>query len=135
MASRPSERSGCSPGTEALPDGEWYGGVRAFDDRTISFDLACLFTGEAAIAAAAEDGEESPPPNDYYVRNENDEVRVLVVEEETPVTRYTSGDPSDVEMGTYPEWIEWLATQESYLGIWVTIEGGAVTEIAEWWVP
>jgi hypothetical protein len=57
------------------------------------------------------------------------------MEEETPVTWYTSGDPSDVEMGTYPEWIEWLATQESYLGIWVTIEGGAVTEIAEWWVP
>lgn len=129
------EGSGCTPGTEGLPDGVWYGGVRAFDAQTISFDLACLFIGEAAIAAAAEDGEESPPPNDYYVRNENDQVRVLVVDDETPVTWYTSGDPNDEETGTYPEWIAFLATQESYLGIWVTIESGAVTEIAERWVP
>lgn len=129
------EGSGCTPGTEGLPDGEWYGGVRAFDDRTISFDLACLFTGEAAVVAAAEDGEESPPPNDYYVRNENDQVRVLVVDGDTPVTWYTSGDPNDEETGMFSEWIEFLATQESYLGIWVTIESGAVAEIAEWWVP
>lgn len=132
---RAPEGSGCTPGTEGLPDGEWYGGVRAFDERTISFDLACLFTGEAAIAAAAEDGEESPPPNDYYVRNENDQVRVLVVDGDTPVTWYTSGDPNDEATGVFSEWIEFLATQESYLGIWVTIESGAVTEIAEWWVP
>lgn len=129
------EGSGCTPGTEVLPDGEWYGGVRAFDAQTISFDLACLFIGDAATAAAAEDGEESPPPNDYYVRNENEQVRVLTVDADTPVTWYTSGDPNDEEMGTYPEWIEWLANQESYLGIWVTVESGAVTEIAERWVP
>jgi hypothetical protein len=129
------EGSGCTPGTAVLPDGEWYGGVRAFDDQGISFDLACLFTGNAAIEAAAEDGEESPPPNDYYVRNESDEVRVLAVAPDTPVTWYTSGDPNSDVTGTYAEWTEFLATQESYLGIWVTVESGAVVEIAEWWVP
>jgi hypothetical protein len=129
------EGSGCAPGTDVLPDGTWYGGVRAFDEQTISFDLACLFIGEAATAAAEEDGEESPPPNDYYVRNENEEVRILAVDGETPVTWYTSGDPNDEEMGNFAQWIEFLATRESYLGIWVTIENGAVSEIAEWWTP
>lgn len=129
------EGSGCTPGTEVLPDGEWYGGVRAFDEQTISFDLACLFIGDAATAAAAADGEESPPPNDYYVRNENEQIRVLTVAADTPLTWYTSGDPNDEETGTYTEWLDWLATQESYLGIWVTIESGTVTEIQERWVP
>ncbi len=129
------EGSGCTPGTDTLPDGEWYGGVRGFDERGFSFDLACLYIGDAAEAAAAEDGEESPPPNDYYVRNENDQVRMLTVDADTPVTWYTSGDPNDEVTGTYAEWIEFLATQESYLGIWVTVESGAVTEITERWVP
>ena len=129
------EGSGCTPGTDILPDGEWYGGVRGFDEQGFSFDLACLYVGDAAEAAAAEDGEESPPPNDYYVRNENEAIRMLAVGPDTPVTWYTSGDPNDEVTGTYAEWIEFLATQESYLGIWVTVENGAVTEIAEWWVP
>lgn len=129
------EGSGCTPGTDILPDGEWYGGVRGFDEQGFSFDLACLYVGDAAAAAAAEDGEESPPPNDYYVRNESDRARMLTVDSDTPVTWYTSGDPNDEITGTYAEWIEFLATQESYLGIWVTVESGAVTEIAEWWVP
>ncbi len=129
------EGSGCTPETDTLPDGEWYGGVRGFDEQGFSFDLACLYVGEAAEAAAAEDGEESPPPNDYYVRNENEAIRMLAVGPDTPVTWYPSGDPNDEVTGTYAEWIEFLATQESYLGIWVTVESGAVTEIAEWWVP
>ena len=129
------EGSGCTPESAVLPDGEWYGGVRSFDEQGITFDLACLFLGDAATEASAEDEEESPPPNNYYVRNESDEVRVLVVSPDTPVTWYTSGDPNDEVTGTYTEWTEFLSTQESYLGIWVTIESGAVTEIAEWWVP
>lgn len=129
------EGSGCNPGTDTLPDGEWYGGVRGFDEQGFAFDLACLYVGDAAEAAAAEDGEESPPPNDYYVRNESEQVRTFTVDPDTPVTWYPSGDPNDEVTGTYPEWIEFLATQESYLGIWVTVESGAVTEIAEWWTP
>jgi hypothetical protein len=129
------EASGCTPGTDILPDGEWYGGVRAFDEQGISFDLACLFFGAAAEAAAAEDGEESPPPNNYYIRNDNEDVRMLTVPPDTPVAWYTSGDPNDEENGTFTGWIEWLSTQESYYGIFVTVEDGNVTEIAEWWTP
>lgn len=129
------EGSGCSPGTDVLPDGEWYGEVPTFDENSIGFDLACWFTGDAAVEAAAEDGEESPPPNDYYVRNQNDQIRVLVVDSDTPVTWYPSGDPNDVGEGTFSDWITYLEEADFRLGVWVTIEGGAVTEITEQWVP
>jgi len=129
------EGSGCTPGTTELPDGEWYGQVDAFDATGISFDLACWFTGEAAEVAAADDGEESPPPNDYYVRNENDEVRLLTVAVDTPVTWQPSGDPNEVVEGTFADWTEYLEGVEFRLGIWVTVTGGQVTEIVEQWVP
>lgn len=129
------EGSGCAPGPGDLPDGEWYGGVRRFDDQGISFDLACFFVGDAATSAAAEDGEESPPPNDYYVRNQNAEARDLTIDADTPVTWYPSGDPSDVVNGTFVEWVDYLATRESYLAIWVTIDDGVVTMVEEQWVP
>lgn len=130
-----AEGSGCTPGPGALPDGEWYGGVREFDDERLGFDLACFYIGDAATAAAAEDGEESPPPNDYYVRNENEQVRELTVGADTPVIWYPSGDPNDQVDGTYAEWIAYLATRESYLAVWMTIEDGSVTTIEEQWVP
>lgn len=130
-----ADGSGCSPGTSELPDGQWYGLVADFDSTSISFDLACWFSGEAAIAAAEEDGEESPPPNDYYVRNENEEIRILSVAPSVHVSWYPSGDPNDVVHGSFPDWVEYLEGNEFRLGIWVTIEGGQVTEITEKWVP
>ena len=129
------EGSGCTPGPGELPDGEWYGGVRGFDEQGVSFDLACFFVGDAATAAAAEDGEESPPPNDYYVRNQNEQVRELTVGPDIPVIWYPTGDPNDAVHGSYQNWIEHLATQESYLALWVTIDDGMVTMIEEQWVP
>lgn len=130
-----ADGSGCAPGTPELPDGEWYGLVADFDATGISFDLACWFGGEAAEAAAAEDGEESPPPNDYYVRNENEEIRILAVDPTVHASWYPSGDPNDVVHGTFPEWIEYLEGNEFRLGIWVMIDSGQVTEIEEKWVP
>ncbi len=130
-----ADGSGCAPETAELPDGEWYGLVAAFDSAAITFDLACWFSGEAAEAAATEDEEESPPPNDYYVRNENEEIRVLAVAPSVPVTWYPSGDPNDVVNGTFTEWTEYLEGREFRLGIWVTIAGGQATEIEEVWVP
>jgi hypothetical protein len=129
------ERSGCTPGTDQLPDGEWYVVLVDFDSDGITYDLACWFIGDAAIAASAEDGEESPPPNDYYVRNENELVRELAVASDVPVTWYPSGDPNDVGQGSFSDWVEFLDTRPYFLGIWVIISSGEVTEIVEQWVP
>jgi hypothetical protein len=131
----PPEGSGCTPGDGALPDGLWYGQLADFDTDGIAFDLACWFSGDAATAAAAEDGEESPPPNDCYVRNQNEQLRELEIDPDTPVLWYLSGDPNDSEDGTFIEWIEFLEGQGFRLGVWVTISEGEVTAIEEMWVP
>lgn len=130
-----AEGSGCAPGGDDLPTGLWFGRVDSFDEEGISFDLACWFSGDAATAAAAEDGEESPPPNDYYVRNENEQLRFLAVSADTPVLWYLSGDPNDSQSGTFVEWTDFLSQRDFYLGIWVTIANGEVTQIEEQWVP
>lgn len=72
------EASQCSPGTDTLPDGLWFGYFGTVLDESLEFDLACWFTGQAAIRAATEDGAESPPPNDYYIRNSSDTLRTIV---------------------------------------------------------
>ena len=51
-----------------LPDGIWFGFVTAFTPGTLTFDLACFWTGAAAEAKALEDGEEA---FDFYIRNKN----------------------------------------------------------------
>lgn len=127
--------SGCTPGQGDLPDGDWYGVVADFDADGIGFDLACLFVGEAAVAASAEDGDPEPPPNDYYVRNQNDLLRDLTVAADTPATWYASGDLNFPSSGTYAEWVDYLEVQGPTLGVWVTISEGEVIEVAEWWVP
>lgn len=133
--SHEAEGSGCAPGTDLLPDGDWYGVIADYSEQSVVFDLACFFTGEAAIKAAAEDGEESPPPNDYYVRNESDVLRDLIVDPATPVIWYLNGDPASETKGRFEDWVDVLASRGFFFGIWVTIEGGDVVAIEEKWVP
>ncbi|MGB8360349.1 MAG: hypothetical protein WCE80_03020 [Acidimicrobiia bacterium] len=114
-------------------DGMWYGYVKAFDQAGITFDLACFFTGDSAALAATEDGVEWSVPPEYYVRNESPQASVLTVASDTPVRWYVSGALSDHRDGTFREWIEFLETHEPRLGVWVTIEEGAVTSVEEQW--
>lgn len=128
--------SGCTPGPGDLPDGEWFGRVEEVTEMTVSFDLACWFTGDAAATAAAEDGEESPPPNDYYVRNENPATRAVTVASNTPLVFYPGGDPLEEVETTFSEWGGLVAERGGFFfGVWITIEGGIVTQIKEQWVP
>lgn len=129
--------SGCKPGTEdSLPDGEWYGFFADLDAEQIEFDLACWFTGDAAVKAAEEDGEESPPPNDYYVRNVNETVRSLTVSDSATVEYLANGgDPNSVTTTSYAEWhVEWEIDGFSP-GYWITVQDGEVTEIVQQYVP
>lgn len=131
-----AEGSGCIPGPGALPDGEWFGFVVATDDAELEFDLACWFTGDAAVEAADEDGEESPPPNDYYVRNANETLRTVSVAADTEVTWYPEvGDPGSETSLDYPEWVARREQRGLDLGVWLDVEHGAIVEIREQWVP
>ena len=88
-----AEGSGCTPGDGPLPDGDWYGIVTSRRNDSLDFDLACWFTGDAAVQASAEDGEESPPPNDYYIRNSNPETREVPIGQNIEVAFSPTGTP------------------------------------------
>jgi hypothetical protein len=129
--------SGCTPGDAVtLPEGEWFGSVVSASQSGIEFDLACWFTGEAAVEAAAEDGAESPPPNDYYVRDDNPQIRSLPVSPDTEVTWYPSiGDPTSEIVVSYPDWVDEVTARGLGLGVWLDVIDGEVVRIREQWVP
>lgn len=128
--------SGCTPGDAAtLPEGEWFGVVTATSANSLEFDLACWFTGDAAVEAAAEDGEESPPPNDYYIRNENPQVRSLSVSSATLVTWYPDGNPTSETEVSFEEWAAGVAPRGFLFGVWLDVIDGEVQQIREQWVP
>ena len=127
--------SGCTPGTEQMPDGEWFGFVAAATPGEIEFDLACWFGGSAAADAAAEDGFESPPPNDYYVRNDSDQVRKVPVSADTEVAQLTpTGGPDSTIVG-YDTWAAEWSSRDYQPSLWLTITGGEVVSIIEQYVP
>ncbi len=131
-----ADGSGCTPGSSTtLPDGTWFGFVTTSDADSVEFDLACMFTGEAAIEAAAEDGEESPPPNDYYVRNENDAVRVVPVSGSATAVYYPTGDPTGETEGTFDDWRSIVEERGPFFGVWLEVVNGEATAIREQWVP
>lgn len=133
-----ADGSGCTPGDGELPDGLWYGVVATATDAELGFDLACWFSGNAAVLASAADGEESPPPNDYYVRNVSDHVRPIAVAGDAEVTWLPSvGDPTTEATVAYAEWLVGRDQRgvELQPGIWLTIEGGEATSIVEQYVP
>ena len=129
--------SGCTPATsDGLPDGLWFGFVDTAEDGRMSFDLACWFTGPAAVVAAAEDGEESPPPNDYHIRNANDLVRDLAVASTTEVEWLPStGDPATATTVPYATWVVERTNRAYQPGVWLTVLDGEVVIIQEQYVP
>ena len=107
-----ASRSGCTPGTAELPDGEWFGYVGDVTATDLTFDLTCWFSGPAAEQAAAEDGQESPPPNDYYVRNVNATVRTVPAAAGAEVEWLpNTGDPTTA---TTVDYVTWLAEQANF---------------------
>ena len=129
-----ADGSGCSPGSDtSLPEGRWYGIVVNSTEDSLEFDLACRFTGQAAIDASAEDGEESPPPNDYYVRNQDSRTRTLAIAATTPVVFYPTGDPASEGYSTFGAWRDMVATRGNFFGVWLTVVDGTVVSMIEQW--
>ncbi len=126
--------SGCAPpSADTLPDGRWFGFVAEAEADEVSFDLACWFTGGAAVAAASEDGEESPPPNDFHIRNERDTRRTIGVDPAAEVAWLPQpGDPASVEVVDYETWV---GQRTGELGVWLQVEDGLVVSIEEQYVP
>lgn len=106
--------SGCAPGTTTLPDGIWFGYATARTIDGIQFDLACLF-----IDPTVDGGNR--------ISNQNPTLRSIAVASGTTVHAVT-WDPFYTPI-TYSEWIVWECLE--YCGVWLYINEGIVTEVAE----
>ncbi len=126
--------SGCvTLGT--LGSGVWFGYATAVSAGTITFDLACFFTGDAATAAAQQDGAEA---FDYYIRNQNPatyqvpiapNADVFIVEE--------SGGIQSVQIATaqWPSAASFVPCPGQYCAVWLYVNDGQATGIVEQYLP
>ena len=127
--------SGCVADTAApLPDGIWFGFVEAFTPPTITFDLACLWTGAAAEAAATADGAEV---FDSYIRNMNPATFAVAV---APTARAWYLDPptlAQTEVGAldWPTPASFLTCPGEYCSVWLYVNAGRATGIVEQYLP
>ena len=131
--------SGCSPpSSTSLPDGIWFGTLKAVDTSagTVGLDLACWFGGDAANKAAAADGSsEIPVPNDYYIR---DKVHTIY-------TLHASPKVKVLELKNLPDWgapTTGIAGAAKLLGdfpdralVWVQVTDGWVVVVQQQYVP
>lgn len=127
--------SGCTPGPGALPDGTWFGYVSDPTATELEFDLACWFSGAAAIEATLEDGEESPPPNDYYIRNTSTDTRSVPVSPDVTVRWLPPDDIVNLTDIPYDEWLDVGPERSWQPAVWLEIEEGEVVSIEEQYQP
>jgi hypothetical protein len=127
----------------SLADGRHPARITAVDPEgeQVTIDVVQFFFGEAATDAARADGStELPPPNDHWIRNVNPALRTLPVAADAPVTvnvlsaletgsAATNSTISLSKLASYEE------TQVSYSLFWLTTRDGAVTAIAEQFLP
>jgi hypothetical protein len=129
--------SGCTPGAGQLPDGIWFGFVKGVTADTLTFDLACFWTGDAAAVRATADGQEVL---DFYIRNQNPATRTMP--RDTAGTAYwldASGDltPQAVPMSNWPDTggTRYVPCPGDNCAAWVYINGGVITELVEQYLP
>jgi len=129
--------SGCTPPGNVLPDGIWFGAAEGLSGSTLTFDLACFWTGAAAQAEAAADGEEA---FDFYIRNINPKVFTIPLD---PAGSAYSLDqsmpdvsnPLPIPMPVWPENLGWATCPSEGCMVWIFINGGVVTELVEQYLP
>ena len=118
--------SGCSPGSDALPDGIWFVFMETATADQITFDLACTWPGKEL--------------DEGYITNDSDRLRTIDV-----ASNATAFQVVDTPAGLgwvpmpYGEWL--VAPQDPTLcsypcdAAWLYVNNGAVTELRQEWFP
>jgi hypothetical protein len=121
--------SGCSPGSDILPDGIWGGWIVEREDQSLTFDLACV-------------GED---PDGVGIVNSSSRLRTVDIYRQAEVS------PIDNEggLGTTMTYRQWGSMSQSDFcksvlitpsmppgcPAWIYVNGGSVTAIVEFWIP
>ncbi len=116
--------SGCSPGTDALPDGIWWGYVTDLTLDAITFDLACL----KWVDDPNDDGMEE---GGWDIDNNNPRIRVVPVHHRARAICQLWGRPPTPL--PFAEWMEMapVMPEAPDAGVWLYINDGQVTEVGE----
>jgi len=119
--------SGCSPGSGTLPNGIWWGYVTELTPTSVTFDLACIqFVSESDDDPATED-------HAWLIENASARPRVVPVSPDASVACMWRDCPPNPF--PYGDWIEDDSVPHGdggrEGGIWLYVNGGTVTEIAD----
>jgi hypothetical protein len=119
--------SGCSPGSNTLPDGIWWGYLSELTTASVTFDLACI--------RFEDESDDDPATEDYawVIENANPKVRPVPVSASALVIcpwAYCPPNPFP-----YVEWIDddrlSHGDQGRDGGVWLYVNGGTITEIED----
>jgi hypothetical protein len=136
-----ADGSGCLADGGPLPDGIWFGFVKAWTAMSLDLDAACMFTGPEAAKAATARNDESPPPNDFFIANDSAVVRTIPVAPDTAALRVTHDKSGNIDnqKTTYADMVANPGTYTPCPGngcpVWVAVNGGVVTEVSMQYLP
>jgi len=113
--------SGCSPGSDRLPDGIWFGYIDQADRAVISFDLMCFGPG---------------PEGPGEITNSNAKLRTVPVAGGATVHRIMADGVLVWVAVPYQTWLTIppdpaVCPPEGCRLVWLYVNGGQVTEVVE----
>jgi hypothetical protein len=113
--------SGCSPGSDTLPDGVWFGRITTAEESKVAFDLMCFGPG---------------PDDPGDITNSNPKLRTVPVDPVAVVYR-VADDGLGKHAVQYSTWLTIPASPFCVDGCmhWLYVNNGVVTEAVELWFP
>ena len=125
----------CLDSGDQLSDGIWFGMVKGIDPGSVLVDIACYWSGEGAAAKAVSDGHE---PVLFYLINEDPQTYTVELDA-FGTAHWVDGEssPEPIPMAAWPvagSTFDQRCPHET-CGVWLFINGGAVTELVEWYLP
>ena len=109
------------------------------DPATLEFDLAEVYSGDAANEYAAAHGMETPVPNDNLIIKENPKLRLMPLSPGVAidVVDYENCNPCDpanltIDLATFAQRVR---DAQFHNAFWLTIQGDTIVKIQEQYQP
>lgn len=133
---------GFDEGWDELPDGVWFGFVETIGGDSMTFDLACFFSGEAACLAQWEDGNASGPEDclDLWIRNSVDIPSAVPISPTARVWYVDAMAPEwdnvfEISLALWPTAASYQVCASDHCAVWLYVNGGLATGIVEQYLP